>query len=179
MKKDLLKGLFVGIIMAIVIHRRNWITMIVVILGLAVFIPVAQAQQPIDMMSCGDATMKSIVASQELTIGSYEAKGINIDHLASKTFDNMTYHTVGLFKIESGKFTGSHYSKYMDPSGDFFVVEISQVGMERDWKCIYGTGQWMGITGKGKAHQVTKGKPILPGTSQSCTKIIGTYELKK
>ena len=54
-----------------------------------------------DMMSCGDATVTTIVASQELTIMGMEAKGINLDNLASKAFDNMTYHTVGVLKIES------------------------------------------------------------------------------
>jgi len=143
------------------------------------FILTAQAQQPMDMMSCGDATMTTIVAGQELTIMGYEGKGINLDNLASKVFDNMTYQTVGLCKIDSGKLTGINYAKYMDPSGDFLVVDISQIGMERDWKFSYGTGKWKGITGGGKAFPFTKGKPVSPGTSQSCTKITGTYELKK
>src|SRR5512136_1221515 len=47
--------------------------------GLITFVPITQAQQSIDMMSCGDATLTTIVASQELTIMSFEAKGINID----------------------------------------------------------------------------------------------------
>ena len=71
------------------------------------------------------------------------------------------------------------YSKYMDPSGDFLVVEVSQVGMERDWKYLYGTGKWKGVTGGGKAFPFTKGKPITAGTMQSCIKITGTYEIKK
>ena len=157
----------------------NIILAFIGIFALIVFIPKAQAQQPIDMMSCGDATMTTIVASQELTIMGYEGKGINLDNLASKVFDNMTYQTVGLYKNDSGKFTGISYNKYMDPSGDYWVVEISQIGMERDWKYLYGTGKWKGITGGGKSFPVTKGKPISPGTSQACFKITGTYELKK
>jgi hypothetical protein len=108
-----------------------------------------------------------------------EARGINIDNLTSKAFDNMTYHTVGVFKVKAGKMTGTLYSKYLDPSGDFLVVEISQVGMERDWKYLYGTGKWKGVTGGGKAIPFTKGQPVSPGTIQNCTKITGTYELKK
>ena len=152
---------------------------IVGIFTLFLFILVAQAQQPMDMMSCGDATMTTIVASQELTIMGFEGKGINLDNLASKVFDNTTYHTVGLYKNDSGKLTGTLYVKYMDPSSDLFVVEVSQIGMERDWKYLYGTGKWKGITGGGKAIPFTKGKPISPGTMQSCAKITGTYELKK
>lgn len=148
-------------------------------LTLLMVAPFAQAQQPMDMMSCGDSTATTIVASEELTIMGIEGRGINLDNLASKTFDNMTYHMVGLLKIDKGNLTGTMYSKYMDPSGDFCVVEISQVGMERDWKYLYGTGKWKGVTGGGKAFPFTKGKPITPGTSQGCTQITGTYELKK
>ena len=160
-------------------HRKNWIAVTVVILGLAMYIPVAQAQQPMDMISCGDGTLTTIVAGQELTIMGYEGKGINLDNLSSKTFDNMTYHTVGVLKIDKGKATGLLYVKYMDSNGDFCVVEISQVGTERDWKYLYGTGKWKGITGGGKSFPFTKGKPVSPGTSQGCNKITGTYELKK
>jgi hypothetical protein len=160
-------------------HRSNWITVTVVILGLAIFISFAQAQQPIDMMSCGDGTYTTIVSSQELTIMGYEAKGINLDNLPSKAFDNMTFHGVGVLKIEKGKMSGTLYYKYMDPTGDFVFVEVLQVAMERDWKYLYGTGKWKGVTGGGKAFPITKGKPISPGTSQNCSKITGTYELKK
>ena len=143
------------------------------------FILAAQAQQPMDMMTCGNATFTTILESEELTIMDFDSKGINLDNMASKAFDNMTVHAVGLYKIDKGKWTGTLYAKYLDPSGDFFVVEISQIGMERDWKYIYGTGKWKGVTGGGKAFPFTKGKPVSPGTSQSCTKITGTYELKK
>ncbi|MDI6753682.1 MAG: hypothetical protein QME78_04720 [Thermodesulfobacteriota bacterium] len=149
------------------------------ILAFVTLIPKVQAQQPMDMMSCGDGTTTIIVSTPELTIMGIETKGINLDNLASKAFDNMTYHMVGVLKIESGKLAGTLYAKYMDPSGDFVVIEISQVGMERDWKYLYGTGKWKGVTGGGKAFPFTKGKPISPGTSQSCAKITGTYELKK
>ncbi|MCJ7494718.1 MAG: hypothetical protein MUP68_10840 [Deltaproteobacteria bacterium] len=149
------------------------------IFALALFIPKVQAQQPMDMMSCGDATITTIVSTQELTIMGYEGKGINLDNLASKAFDNWTYHSVGVFKIDGGKMTGTLYAKYMDPSGYFLVVEISQAGMERDWKFLYGTGKWKGVTGGGKAIPFTKGRPISPGTLQGCTKITGTFELKK
>jgi len=149
------------------------------ILALLMTSSFAQAQQPIDMMSCGDSTVTTIIASEELTIMCIEARGINLDNLASKVYDNMTFHGVGVVKIDHGKVTGTLYYKYMEPSGDSAIVEVSQVGMERDWKYLYGTGKWKGVTGGGKAIPFTKGKPITPGTSQSCTKITGTYELKK
>jgi hypothetical protein len=139
----------------------------------------AKAQQPVDMVSCGDNKFTTILASEELTIMGIEGKGINMDNHPSKLADSMTFHGVGVLKIEKGKMSGTFYYKYMDPGGDFVVVEVSQVGMERDWKYLQGTGKWKGITGGGKGFPITKGKPISSGTSQSCFKITGTYELKK
>jgi hypothetical protein len=143
------------------------------------FIVTAQAQQPIDCLLCQSMTMKTIVASGDLTIMGFESMGIVLDNTESKFFDNSTVHFVGLMKIDKGKVTGSMFGKYLDPSGDFYVIEISQVGAETDWKFIYGTGKFTGITGAGKSIRFTKGKPVSPGTSQVCSKITGTYELKK
>ena len=159
-------------------ERKSFI-IILGFIGIFLFIPYAQAQQSIDMMSCGDSEMTPIVAGEELTIMGMTGRGINLDNHGAKIFDNMTFHSVGLLKIDRGNVTAIMYAKYMDPSGDFLVVEITQVGMERDWKFLYGTGKWKGITGGGKAIPFTKGKPISPGTLQSCSKITGSYELKK
>ena len=158
--------------------KRLWIWAVPTVLGLVMFIPVVQAE-PIDMMTCLSGTTTIIAANEEWTIMSMENKGINIDNLVGKSFDNMTIQSAALFKLESGKMTAIFYAKYMDPSGDYFVVEVSQTGPERDWKFLYGTGKWKGVTGGGKAIMITKGKPISPGTSQYCLKITGAYELKK
>jgi hypothetical protein len=161
-----------------IMKKSILISILSVICGLVMFIPVVQAE-PIDMLTCASATTTMIIASEELTIMNYEGRGINIDNLENKAFDNMTTHAVGVFKIVSRKMEGTLYTKYMEPSGDFFVVDVLQVGSERDWKFLYGTGKWKGVSGGGKALYITKGKPITPGTIQSCFKITGTYELKK
>ena len=143
------------------------------------FIVTAQAEQPIDCLLCSNMTMTTIVETGDLNIMSYESKGIVLDNTQGKFFDNSTVHIVGLMKIDKGKLTNSFVGKYLDPSGDFYVIESSQPGMGFDWKFIYGTGKFKGITGEGKALRFTKGKPISPGTSQYCVKITGTYELGK
>ena len=143
------------------------------------FIMTAQAEQRIDCLLCSDAKMTTIVESGDLIVMAYESKGIVIDNTESKFFDNDTVHGVGLMKIDKGKLTGNFINKHMSPNGDFYVLEGSMVGAEIDWKFIYGTGKFKGITGPGKSFRVTKGKPVSPGTSQSCTKVTGTYELKK
>jgi hypothetical protein len=158
--------------------KRLWIGAVAMIAGLVMFTPVVQAE-PIDMLTCASGTTTMIIASKELTIMGYEGKGINIDNVENKAFDNMTTHSVGVFKSENGKMEATLYAKYMDPSGDFLVVDISQVGSDRNWKFIHGTGKWKGVSGRGKAIYITKGKPITPGTTQSCFKITGAYELKE
>jgi len=161
-------------------NRDNYFQMLTLatILALLLCGPIAQAEN-IDMLSCSDVKVSTLVESKELTIMGFEGRGINLDNLASKAFDNMTFHTMGFYKIVNGKWTGTLLIKYMNPSGDYFVVEVLQVGMERDWKYLYGTGKWQGVTGGGKAIPFTKGKPIMPGSYQSCTKITGTYEIQK
>ena len=143
------------------------------------FIVTAQAEQPIDCLYCATMTMTTIVEGGDLTIMGSEGKGIILDNMESKFWDNVTVHAVGLIKIEKGKLTGSYFGKYLDPNGDFYVVESSQVGTEGEWKFIYGTGKFKGVTGSGKFYRLTKGKPVIPGTNQVCTKITGTYEMKK
>ncbi len=160
-------------------REKKSLTAIIGFIAILLFAPCAQAQQSIDVVSCGDEKITTIVSSQELTITGIEGKGITMDKLPSKTYDNMTYHGVGVLKLEKGKMSGKLYYKYMDPNGDFFVVEVSPVGPEHNWEFLQGFGKWKGITGSGKAIPITTGKPVSPGTSQGCMRITGTYELKK
>ena len=143
------------------------------------FIGAAQAAQPIDCLLCSNMTMTTIVQSGDLTIMGFESKGIVLDNTESKFWENDTVHGVGIMKIDKGKLTGSFINKHLDPNGDFYVLEGSLDGTEVHWKFTYGTGKFKGITGGGKSIRITKGKPVSPGTSQSCVKVTGTYELEK
>jgi hypothetical protein len=64
-------------------YRRNWIAMTVVILGLAMFIPVVQAErQDFEVITCTAGTWIIVHSSPELGIGSSDAKemGSGIDN---------------------------------------------------------------------------------------------------
>ncbi len=143
------------------------------------FVVITQAAEPIDCIVCQDMTMTTVVQTGDLIIMGYESKGIVLDNTASKFWDNDTVHGVGIMKIDKGKLTGSYINKHMDPNGDFYVIEGSNVGPESNFKFIFGTGKFAGLTGSGKTIRFTKGKPVSPGTSQGCVKVTGTYELKK
>jgi len=67
----------------------------------------------------------------------------------------------------------------MDPDGDFVVMESIREGAETHCKFLQGTGKWKGIKGEGKVRRIASGKSIAPGTSQYCTRHIGTFELPK
>ena len=81
----------------------------------------------------------------------------------------------------AGQLTFLSYSKIMDPDGDFVIVETATTPdeTESNVRFLQGTGKWKGIKGEGKLRRIAAGKPITPGTSQYCTRHIGTFELPK
>jgi hypothetical protein len=155
----------------------KWIVSICGFIGifiLAIFIPVIHAE-PIDITDCWAGTASFLVNSEDVSIRTVDVKGIIKDNLESKVFDNLTFHCVGFIKVIGGKRTTTELCKYMDPSGDFFIVEAH----DRNGKFIHGTGKWKGITGGWAANPFTRGKPIIPDTLQGCAKLIGSFELPK
>ncbi len=61
-------------------YRKNWIAGIVVVLGLVMFVPVAQAQrQEFEYVSCGANTYNVVHYTPEMAIMSYDGKWINCE----------------------------------------------------------------------------------------------------
>jgi hypothetical protein len=154
-------------------------TVITVCIGLFLFIPVAQAQTPFDITECavGNATM--VYQSKECTIGGMEGKGIIFSHHENKVFDNCTFHVVVIYKIADGKRRSDSYWKIMDPDGDIIIAELVVLGPEKTMKFLHGTGKWKGIKGEAKGKTTAIGKFIAPGTIQTCSRYVGTFELQK
>jgi hypothetical protein len=161
--------------------RRNWIVVTIVILGLVMFIPVAQAQrQEFEYISCTASASNVVHSSPEMAISSYDAKSIVRSTHGSKLFDNFTAQTVGIVKMEGGKWSWHALNKGMDPDGDFLFSEgIGDSESGTTWKYLYGTGKWKGVKGERKSKAITTGKPIVPGTGQFCEKHVGWIELPK
>ena len=161
-------------------HRRNWIAVTVVILGLVMFIPVAQAQrQDFETRQCSVAIYNVVHFTPELGISSYDQKGIMQSTHESKLFDNWNLHLVGVMKREGKNFYFYGLSKEIGPDGEFIIWEFSgdsQGGSTT--KAIYGTGKWKGVKGELKAKRITS-KPIAPNTDQWCEKAVGWIELPK
>jgi hypothetical protein len=152
------------------------------ILGVIMFIPIAQAQQPIDITYCFSLTGTTVSENEEMRVNSFDFKGIAMSNLANKVFDNMTFHGVGVGRVAAGKRANYGFIKFMDPDGDFVVTEnLSTLDDQKEatWKFLQGTGKWKGIKGGGKLSPAASGRPISPGSSQACIRMTGTFELPK
>jgi hypothetical protein len=71
---------------------KRWRRGVATLFGLLLFIPVAQAEQPFDCTHCVSWTETILSATEELTVTSYDVKGIIMSNLENKVFDNMTTH---------------------------------------------------------------------------------------
>jgi len=162
-------------------HRKNWIAVTIVILGLAMFVPLAEAQrQEHEIIMCYAQTYNVLHSSPEVAITGFEGKGIIQSTHSNRLFDNFTYHFVGASKMLDGKSSFYGLSKNMGPDGDFIVWEIygdSESGMTS--KPIFGAGKWKGVKGESKGKLITGGKPIVQGTLQGCQKWVGWTEVPK
>ena len=154
-------------------------TAIGIVLSLVMFLPGAQAQTPYDITDCGSMIFTVNSASEELTIITFDFKGIARSNSENKIFDNCTVFYVGVARNVQGKSSAYGYSKYLDPDGDFVVMESIRDGEETHCRFLQGTGKWKGIQGEGKLRRIAAGKSIAPGTSQYCTRHMGTFVLPK
>jgi hypothetical protein len=158
---------------------KKLVTMVAFLFGLFVCIPVAQAQTPFDITECLAGTSIVVFDSKEIRIGSTEGKGIIFSHHENKVFDNCTFHVVAIAKTVDGKRRSDSYWKIMDPEGDIIIAEVVVLGPEKTMKFLHGTGKWKGIKGEAKGKTTAVGKFIAPGTIQSCSRYVGTFDLQK
>jgi len=149
-----------------------------IVFGLVIHIPVAQAETPFDLTNCYYGTLTVLYKSKELTILTSELRGIARSNHENKVFDNCSFHSVQILQIMNGKLKRSGHTKFMDPDGDCFFVEVSG-GKTGAVRFLYGTGKWKGITGTGKFARIARGKAMEPGTFQGCVRNTGTFELPK
>ena len=166
-------------------YRRNWIPVIVVILGVAMFVPVAQAQrQECSGITCVAATYNRVHRSEDssIIVSSGDEKGIIRSTHESKLFDNWTVHTILVIWLLDGKARWNGFWKQMAPDGEFIMGEFygdSESGTTTTAKLLYGTGKWKGIKGEFKFKRITAGRPIVESTGQFCNSWEAWIELPK
>jgi len=152
---------------------------VVIVACLGAFIPLAQAQTPFDFTEFYAGNVTAVFQSKEISIAGAEGKGILISNHENKVFDNSTFHVVVILKTVDGKRTSNSYWKIQDPDGDVVIAEVLVVGPEKTMTFLHGTGKWKGIKGGGKGKTTVVGKSVVPGTVQSCSRYVGTFELAK
>jgi hypothetical protein len=138
-------------------------------------------EQTYDVDACVSMDISGLVRSQEITIFTFDAKGIMRSNTESKMFDNCTVHSMGVGVFEGEKHTVYSYMKYLDPEGDYviFLYTINPGEKAATTKLLAGTGKYKGITGGGKAVRIAGGKPVVEGTTQFCNNHKGTFTIPK
>lgn len=153
----------------------------VLLTGMALCLPMAQAAETaIADTSCRSGTVTMMTAGKEATVFGFELKGISVPS-GNKITDNQTHSCVGVVAVIQGQPSANGFCKYMDPDGDFTLLEWHRTGKRNEgtWKYIFGTGKWKGIQGSGKYQVLTAGKPIAKGTFQNCIRATGRFEVPK
>jgi len=150
-----------------------------ILIVFSIFVTAANAEEPYDIISCYSGEVTTLSSNTDLTILSYDLKGVSRSNTQGGAFDNWSCHIIGLVRIELGKpRQNDYYGKYMSPEGDFIIGVGKGFGDEGTWEFIQGTGKWKGITGGGKNRSI-RIKSIKEGTMQGCSVATGTYELPK
>jgi hypothetical protein len=160
-------------------YRRNLIAMIVVILGLVMFVPVAQAErQEIEGIVCVSNTNTPVQSTPgQIYIASFDGKGIFQSTHQNKLENNNTIHQIGVMKTVGAKLVWNGLYKTMRPDGDYAIYEFSgDTASGSISKMIYGTGRYKGAKGESTSIFITTGKPIVQDTNQNCQKSVGWIE---
>ena len=152
---------------------------LLIIIGSGPLNPARCAEQVYDVTPCVAMDFKVLVQSPELTIVTFEGKGIMRSNIENKVFDNCTVHIMGLMFVEGKKRSTNSYMKYLAPDGDYVIFQYIQNPGEKEatTTLLEGTGKWKGIKGGGKAVTITQGKPVTPDTAQLCNTHKGKFTL--
>jgi hypothetical protein len=160
-------------------HTKKVISILVIVFGFLLTISLAQAGE-YDVTQCYSGTYTLLSPSEKLAILTFDLNGIMRSNTSDKTFDNHTFHCIGMQRIygkdqkwETGNCT------VQAPDGSIQVGEFNVKNQDKTWKVLYGTGRYEGIESGGPYKTITEGKPIAPGTFQACDRSTGTFSLKK
>jgi len=145
------------------------------------FISVAPAERAeFEGVSCFSHTHTPLQFSPtgEIYVGSFEGKGIF--RSTSKPYYENTFKSMGVLMGQMGKFTWNGYTKIMHVDGDVVMWDFSGDSVNGSiGKIIYGTGKYKGAKGEQTTKNITKTKPVVQGTEQTCQQVIGWVELAK
>ena len=152
---------------------------LIAIFVIFLFVPTVQAGDAFESTACYSGTMTMVHNSKELTVMSFECKGIVRSNTNSEIFNNVSEMVVGLMCKMGDEITQRGFAKYLYPNGDIIVMEWDGKANDGKWKFLLGTGKWKDIKGSGTWSILQRVKSIAPGTFQGCRVFKGAYELSK
>jgi hypothetical protein len=158
---------------------KELVTVMGFLFSLIVCIPFARAQTPFHFTECAAGPVTVVFQSQEVSVSGLEGKGVIVSNHENKVFNNCTFQLVQIARVTGSDRVSNSYWKIMDPDGDVVVASLEVVGPEKTMTFLHGTGKWKGIKGGARGKAITAGKPVIPGTFQSCSRYVGTFELPK
>jgi hypothetical protein len=151
-------------------------SIIMVISIIFIFVPMAQAENPVDSTAYVSGDMAMVHADAEVMVMSYELKGLVLSNNNSEILNNASERCVGVFKRIGSEIVQNGYCKYLYPNKDYMILGFNGGADGGKWEILFGTGKWKGITGSG-TYNVKRVQPITPNSLQHSRTIKGTYEL--
>ena len=136
---------------------------------------------PLEFTVCRAGAIQLLEQSKEATVYVLDISGV-VSAASDKRFEHMSSRCAGVGSLINGRRVGTGYCKFLDPDGHTNVLAYSVSADkpgEGTWQYVHGTGKWAGITGGGGYHATTHGKPIAPGTLQSCNRVTGKFTLAR
>ena len=134
---------------------------------------------PFDFNHCWSLKFTGeIVKADELSINNFELLGIVTSNTDDKMFDNISSHCINFLVRTGNGIDLPGYCKYMAPDESYYVSQASCDSSGCSWKIIYGTGTFKGASGGASSFSTyTQAQPISAGTSQGCSRHVGTITL--
>jgi hypothetical protein len=78
-----------------------------------------------DLTQCYAGATTSVIASEKVTIFSFEHRAIATSNHSDKAFDNATFHCVGIYRMVNKEFHQIGSCKYQTPDGSTAVGEYN------------------------------------------------------
>jgi len=158
---------------------RKWKIVIIVFFAMTMFGSMVQAQHTFEAMGSSSCKVLALSEGKALTIYSLTGTGPAWSATRTKVFNDMKWEFVATITILGGETKGVGYYKFIDPDGDYFILEANGAAITEGgtWRFLYGTGKWIGATGELRGRTTLRGRPLSVATENYWCRISGTLEL--
>jgi hypothetical protein len=151
----------------------------IVVLGLLLFLPAAQAGEKFEFVHCYSGTWTPMHENKDMPyIDTYKLDGIIMSKSENKFLANASTHCEGIGIGQGPKAKVTSYCIAIDPDGDMLMWggPRKEGVIEREFG--QGTGKYKGIKGNHRSERIAAAKkPLKPRTFQECRNLTGTIEL--